>query len=366
MRPNTGSITYYDNEKCYRAFFTTPAGKRTSKRFKVKQDAVDWVAAQTAAVASASFVEPSQLTCGEWLVIWLSEYKKTAVSQRTYEFYAGIIARCEPISSIKLQQIEPITVQQFYTHLLEHITARTVKATHNMLKAAFTKAVNLGLLARNAVSLVEPPKVTVRTEVVTFTADEIQEIYKTAKQYAGGRYYLLFLLAATTGARLGELQTLRWSDINFQTGEISISRSLSPSAQLGDIIKEPKTKAGIRKLTVPAQVVAEIKARRMVSQYIFTTSTGVPISRRNIERAYKLIMEQADVPYRNFHVFRHTHATDLLAAGVPVIEVARRLGHSRITHTLELYGHAIPSYDKQIAAKVAELYPVQNRCETNF
>ena len=55
-------------------------------------------------------------------------------------------------------------------------------------------------------------------------------------------------------------------------------------------------------------------------------------------------MEKLDIPYRNFHVIRHTHATDLLAIGVPIVEVARRLGH------------AIPSYDKEIAIKVGNLY----------
>jgi integrase len=58
------------------------------------------------------------------------------------------------------------------------------------------------------------------------------------------------------------------------------------------------------------------------------------------------------------HTLRHTHATELLAAGIPIVEVARRLGHSKISHTLELYGHAIKNYDEKIAKKVQELYVV--------
>ena len=91
---------------------------------------------------------------------------------------------------------------------------------------------------------------------------------------------------------------------------------------------------------------------------------GTPLSPRNLERAWSRIIEVAGIPYRNFHVLRHTNATDLLAKGIPIVEVARRLGHSRISHTLELYGHAIPTYDatiaRQIEALLASLMPKIN------
>lgn len=66
--------------------------------------------------------------------------------------------------------------------------------------------------------------------------------------------------------------------------------------------------------------------------------------------------EASEVPYRNFHVLRHANATDLLANGIPLVEVTRRLGHSRISHTLELYGHAIPTYDSTISRQIEALY----------
>lgn len=87
---------------------------------------------------------------------------------------------------------------------------------------------------------------------------------------------------------------------------------------------------------------------------------GTPLSPRNLERAWKRIIEDASIPYRNFHILRHTNATDLLAKGIPIVEVARRLGHSRISHTLELYGHAIPTYDATIARQIEALYSFTN------
>lgn len=60
--------------------------------------------------------------------------------------------------------------------------------------------------------------------------------------------------------------------------------------------------------------------------------------------------------HKKFHALRHTHATDLLAGGENIMEVTRRLGHSKASTTLDLYGHAIPGNDVKVAQKVAKLY----------
>lgn len=95
-------------------------------------------------------------------------------------------------------------------------------------------------------------------------------------------------------------------------------------------------------------------------QLCFITKNSTPISPHNAERAWRSIIRKTSIPYRNFHVLRHTHATQLLANGVPIIEVSRRLVHARISHTLELYGHAIPNYDSKIADKVKKLYLISH------
>ncbi|QJW48838.1 tyrosine-type recombinase/integrase [bacterium BFN5] len=60
----------------------------------------------------------------------------------------------------------------------------------------------------------------------------------------------------------------------------------------------------------------------------------------------------------NFHCLRHTHATELLSKGIPLSDVAKRLGHSRQSHTLELYGHAMPRHDELITGTIQQLYVV--------
>ena len=73
-----------------------------------------------------------------------------------------------------------------------------------------------------------------------------------------------------------------------------------------------------------------------------------------MERAWERILKEAKIEHKKFHALRHTHATQLLAAGVPLLEVAKRLGHSSPAITLKLYAHAIPNYDHQIVLPAVE------------
>ena len=71
---------------------------------------------------------------------------------------------------------------------------------------------------------------------------------------------------------------------------------------------------------------------------------------------YQQLLQEAGVEYKNFHVLRHTMATQLLANGVSIAEVAKRLGHSKISHTLNLYSHAVPNYDEGIPDIISKAY----------
>lgn len=360
-----GTISHDKKHGSYRAYYVTPAGRRISKRFKSKKEAADWLAQQQAAVATNTFTEPSSLTLGSWLLTWLKEYKKATVSQRTYERYIELAGKCAPIAEIKLQQLTVPQVQALYSQLADDgLAARTIDKVHKILKASLKKALHVGLIPRNIMDAVEPPKFERTQEIITFTRAEVDAILSAAREHNHGKYYAFILLAITTGMRLGEILALRWADISTGKREISISRNLQQT-KTGLVINPPKTRAGRRTISVPTEVITALLRLKVgrkiesIDSLVFVTSTGTPYSPRNIEHGWKRVMEKAAIPYRNFHVLRHTHCTDLLAAGIPIVEVAKRVGHARISHTLELYGHAIPSYDKEIADKVGNLYIVK-------
>lgn len=361
----TGSITHDKVHHRYRAFVVTPNGKRISKRFKNKADAVEWNVQQIADISRNNFVEPNNILFGEWIVHWLDTYKKATLKQRTYERYISLSKHLLPLSQIKLQSLRASTVQELYKNL-PTLSASTINKVHKLLKDAMNKAFELELTPKNIMLQVVPPKFE-RKEIKIFSRAEIEQILKTAHEMTKyKRYYPMILLAATTGMRLGEVLGLRWCDVLFNSEQVYVRRSLQVSLMLGFRLESPKTKAGIRKIYVTTDVLRELQKLKNDTVDIdinqetlcFRTSTGKPIAPNNFEKMWKRLLTFANVPYRNFHVLRHTHATELLASGNPLVDTARRLGHARISHTYELYGHAIPGADKKMADYVQGLYAV--------
>lgn len=143
-----------------------------------------------------------------------------------------------------------------------------------------------------------------------------------------------------------------------------IASHLNPIAK----IRVQDLSATIRKIKLTTAMLDELYLlkveRKQISilndDLVFATKNNTPISLRNYERFWMNFLSErhANIPYKNFHVLRHTHATELLAAGIAIIEVSRRLGHTKVSHTLDLYGHAIPNYDQQIAGKATQLYVI--------
>ncbi|MDY6029857.1 MAG: tyrosine-type recombinase/integrase [Acidaminococcaceae bacterium] len=346
-----GSISYESDRQMYRARLVSPDGKRISKRFRAKKEAMEWLAVTQADIYKNTYVSPNSLRLGDWLSEYLVTYKAPKVRPKTLERYIQTAKYLEPISGIELQKLTAHTVQQFYNELPQ-MSPSSKNKVHKLLKAAITKACAIDLMARNIMQAVEAPPVP-KVEIQVFTKEEISKILQTAKNSRYySKYYPFFLLAATTGARLGELLGLKTT--NVKTGYIYIDNSLQ--AVRGALMDmPPKTAAGVRKITIAPEVIKVIRSTCSssgctlpFSRYVFHTRNGTPISPRNMERIWKALLKEAGVEYRNFHVLRHTMATQLLSNGVSIAEVAKRLGHSKISHTLNLYSHAVPNYDEGI------------------
>lgn len=357
-----GSIVFDAERNCFRAHCTTHTGRRISKRFSTAKEAQEWVTKTTAAVLNNEFVEPSKMTVGAWLLSYLKDYKAQTVAPKTMDLYTLLAGKCAPIADVRLQSVTAPMIQSFYTELQNTQSVEMVRKVHHFLHAAFEKARRIGLVTYNALASVDPPKRSCKPEIETFTPAEVGAIYKSAQEYSSGRYFPLILLAFSSGARMGELLALFWDCVNFEKDEITIKRNLTVTTSAGTVIGAPKTKAGFRTISIPHTASTRLRELQRSSELVrmngpvFITSAGTPFTPRNITRAWAQILKRADVPHKKFHVIRHTHATELLAAGAPIADVSRRLGHSKISHTLDLYGHAMPRMDKLISLKVASIF----------
>lgn len=390
--------TIYPDRTGWRAMLTLDDGRRISKRFPpgdAGQDMADaWLTEQRHKIHKGQFIAPNDKTLGEWLIDWLQIYSKQNVRQRTYERYLSLAKHCKDIADYNLQDLKPLNFQKLYVSLGEY-SGETRKKVHNLLHAALDQAVHEQLIPFNPVASVTPPKV-VREEVVTFSQDEVEALLAAAREH---RWYAPLLLATHTGMRLGEVLGLRWMDVDLDEKCVYVRQTLQ-YANKGIIFEPPKSKAGKRKISVPDETVAVLQAikpeKPIPKSLCFVSANNTPIQPKNFERwwtdlqlevndewqelekqrkallakdvsqdskQYQAVTtkqkEAKEARHKKFHALRHTHATELLASGENIMDVARRLGHSKASTTLDLYGHAMPANDQRIAAKIGKLYKLE-------
>jgi integrase len=203
---------------------------------------------------------------------------------------------------------------------------------------------------------------TVRTpEQQAWTADELQAFLRAA---AGHRLFAPLWVLAFTGMRRNELLGLRWNDFDATKATLSINRGL---VAIGYDVHETrgKTRNARRPIDLDPTTVAVLIAWRHWQQTeqqavgiepsdrIFTDGHGATIHPHAISQTFERIARRAGVRVIRLHDLRHTHASLLIAAGVPVKVVSERLGHASPTFTIETYQHVLPGMQAD-AAKLFE------------
>lgn len=347
---------YYDKRmKSYRAMIIID-GKRFTKRFKSKDDAEKWIISVQNDVNEGTFIEPSNMSLGDWCEQYLEIYAKPNVRPKTLmNYYNEYNHIPDKEKRIKVQNITTLQLQNMLNNL--DTTQSNKQRIHRFLRQVFRKAVNVGIIKKSPMDAVERPRYH-KAEIETFTLFEVRHILNWClndDHYC--RYYPLLLLASTTGCRIGELLGLKIHNVG--TDSIRINNSIQ-EIKGGLIEQTPKTDAGIRTISVPSKVIdwllIAFSSDGVKSEYVFHTSSGKPLTPSNVETNWRRILKYAGISHKHFHALRHTHATELLASGIPLLEVSRRLGHLKVSHTLDLYGHRIKDYDKKISKKIEEMY----------
>ncbi len=362
-RPNGDGSIYADKTRNKLvAAVTGPDGRRVTKRFPLsdRQAARDWLVEQQADISRGDYVPRTDVTLGEWMLDFIRTYK-SGLKLITISNYYSYAARLSPIAGVPLQDLTPVILQKYFNSLpCAHTTQGRIKM---FLSMALCKAVSLQLIKRNPLDQVEitggaPPK-----QIEILTTAEVSKILEIAKMY-NDRIYALIMTAVYTGLRSGELSGLRWADVDLTNDVIHVTHSVVTVNGKAVYQSTPKTDSSRRDVTIPASLVAVLSAlkHRKISnikindEYVFKGATGHVTTRRMLCHYWSHLQKMADIPYRKFHALRHTHASQLLAAGVPITEVSRRLGHANPAVTLKIYSHFIPGNDRAVADKVQEIF----------
>ncbi len=320
------------------------------------------------------YVEPSRQTLAAFLEEYLAA-ARTTLRPATWEGYrASLAAYVTPtLGDVPLQGVTPSALTALYAELLAHgranrpgpLSARTVRMTHSIIRKALGEAVRWGYLARNPADLATPPRQQLQ-EMHTWSADQLRAFLEHVE---GDRYYPIYLLAATTGLRRGELLGLRWQDLDLDGGRVSITQTLGTIANRM-VFSPPKTASSRRSVTLDKRTVAALRAHRKTSlaerlafgagypdtDLVFVDGEGLPVHPRRFSAYYfQQHVKAAGLPKIRFHDLRHTHATLALQAGLHPKVVSERLGHSSIAVTMDRYSHVMPAMEAEAAEKIAQV-----------
>ena len=173
------------------------------------------------------------------------------------------------------------------------------------------------------------------------------------------------MVALFTGMRLGEVLALRWSRIDLDGKRLLVREALEPTKG-GVGFKTPKTKAGRRDITLPDILVGVLREHRRAQlqlrmqlglgrpddALLFSQLDGSPLHPSNVSSDWGEFAGRIGMPEITFHGLRHTHASQLIASGVDIVTISKRLGHARPSVTLAIYAHMFTSDDSKAAAAI--------------
>lgn len=367
-RHGDGTLYLDEKKNLWRAMLMTPGGKRMTKSNKDKAVVEDWLNEQRMLTGRNKHIEPHNITVGEWIDEWLDVYAKQSVRPRVYDRYKGLLSiikigigfegeseRIDGIGSIKLTSLTSSHIQKFLNKLHGEYSPTTIQHMRFCLSGCLRQAVVNQMMHSNPVTAVKAPAKE-KKEIEIYTEEEVTAMLEASDNH---RNPLVVLIAYTTGMRLSEILALRWEDIDTSANTINIVQTIHRSTLKGVTFEPPKSKASRRKITIPADVSKAIIEHKLkygiTNGLLFLSRAGTPLAPDvYTKRTFAHIKKDANVN-KGIHAFRHTHASELLTAGVPVHEVSRRLGHSRVSTTLDIYSHVMPSSDERIAAQVTAL-----------
>lgn len=339
-------------------------------KFKGMVERMGWVAAE--AVLEARNAHSTSPTLAEWTTKYLDSASGmlTGVEEGTREDYKRAAERSflQILGEMPVDAITKADVgrwiawqeKQLSQGRKTPISMKTVQNYHSILSATLRAAVDHKLRDDNPAWKTRITRGEKR-EGVFLTPEE----FSTVLHFTPERYVGLLMFLAGTGCRWGEATALTWGklDLTASPPTVRIDKAWKRALQGRTVLKQPKSKRSRRTISIPPDVVEALGSPGPSDELVFPSRVGKAIrhaSFRNnvwlpmIARAQNedLCKEEGVLPLRkdpNLHDLRHSHASWLIAAGVPLPFVQARLGHESITTTVGTYGHLQPDAHVQMS-----------------
>ncbi|WP_219835363.1 site-specific integrase [Paenibacillus sp. R14(2021)] len=362
-------------------------GKRLKRTRTVKakgiREARKLLAEFETEVESGHYIAPEKMTFAAFVGEWKEKYAKSDLGIKTLDIYSRFLKnRILPVfGHMRLDKIQPFQIVNFISDLGKEgsrqdgkkgpLSSGTIQYTHRILKNIFSRAVEWKLIKSNPAADIKKPKV-IRKEIEVYDEEEVSMLFEFLEKEPL-KWRMMIMLAITTALRRGELVGLEWKHIDLNKGILEVKQSISHSINGQRIISEPKTAKSKRRVSLSDTVVEHLKDYSLESRkkrlvlgdawkggdhfFVFTNDEGNAYYPESPYLWFRNFLKKHGLKYIRFHDLRHTSATLLINKGVHAKLISERLGHSNISTTMNVYGHALQSADKDAANKLDSLVP---------
>jgi integrase len=347
-------------------------------------------------MAAGTFLRQSEELTATFLERWLVDVHRRNVTHRTFDRNTAIMRRhlIPALGSIPLAKLRALDIEHYEANARRldgrPLSPASLQKHHWLLHSALEKATDWNLIRANPASKVDAPRQDDHEPVRALNDAEKALVIAATNGKGVGDYVVA---ALSTGMRRGEICALRWADIDLDAGIISVRRRTQESTK--GVETRPATKTGRpRVVRAPESFVAYLRRHKAKqneakiflrrtwrdNDLVFPQQTGGLRRPSTLTRAFERSVHacpDCDAPGKRklgdlctirrgnrkrhkdrhcsracidarFHDLRHTHVTDLLAAGVPIKVVAERVGDS-VTTMLRVYAHVLPDMQDEAA-----------------
>ncbi len=337
--------------------------KRKDIRAKTKKDLINKITQFNLDLEKGEVFSNPQTLIKIYALKWL-DLKKPSIGYRQFVNYKGYIKNhiIPYIGGLRLIEVKRSHIQAVINK--QHKSKALAEAVKMTMYQIFESAVDEELIKSNPVRNIEIPLECTNGTHRAITKVERQAIYEVAENNRAGLWALTMLLC---GLRPSETKRLTWNDIDLKKELITVRKS--------------KTKAGTRKIPMPSYLVDKFSLEQKNGVFVFTKSNGKPLDDSALSDMWKSLKRDLDISlgakvYRNkivisvvakdltAYCLRHTYATDLQNAGVPINVAKVLLGHSDISTTANIYTHYNKEAQEDARTKINSYTSVANEWQT--
>jgi integrase len=304
------------------------------------------------------YFKPIEISTADYMDYWFNNYVKINCKYNTQELYSIVIKKhIKPaLGSYKLKALTPTLLQEFINSK-KCYSKSTIDAIKNILGGALKMAVHpYNYIKENPINYVKPPKKQKQdTKLIILSKDDFNKIADRLPEYN-----IPLQIAYHTGMRGGEVTALTWDNVDLDNGIVKVRHTLVSKGKSIFELESPKSSVSIRDIKIGNTLIKILNQQRIYqkemklkygqwynnSNFVCTKENAKPMNTNTIKILSRKINTELNINF-NFHSLRHSHATMLLEAGANIKDIQKRLGHSKLSTTMDTYSHVTEKMENE-------------------